>query len=327
MILLLDTVGLTVGSRNSCFSIRKEEDTRLISPKRVESILVTAKVSIDSSALMLAFSYDVPLYYLDKQGAVTGVCRKASFNNASRIRRAQVWFEVHPDAVKWVKELLILKMQGYEMNLRYFRETVPSVMTGLESHIQALKSAQEKVREAAARRLSDMEDYLRGLEGATGRGYWAGLSDSLPELYRFEERSRNPAQDAFNAALNYLYGILYTKIEKAAYTVGMDPQLGIFHKDQYQKPALAFDLIEPFRCWADRFLFDFFRQEKIDKSFFRYTSAGVYLDKKGKACLIPEFICYMEAKTTFNGRITSRDGHIMNFAGELARALFNLEHP
>lgn len=325
MILLLDTAGLSVGSRNSCFSVSTVENARLISPKHIEAILITAKVNIDSSAMMLAFSHDVPLYYLDKNGAVTGVCRNATFNNASQIRRAQVWFADHREAVSWVKDLLLLKLKGYESNLRYFMETLPSVSAVVEPLIYSLQSAQIKAEKKEAERVSEIEDYLRGVEGAAGKAYWKGVSHSLPENYRFTERSRNPAQDEFNAALNYLYGILYTWVEKAIYTVGMDPQLGIMHSDQYQKPALAFDIIEPFRYWADRFLFEFFRQEKPDKGYFRRNDSGVYLDKKGKSILIPAFVKYMEDRTLFNDRITSRTGHITNFAGELAQQLFNLQ--
>ena len=38
---------------------------------------------------------------------------------------------------------------------------------------------------------------------------------SCPNRYKFEGRSRNPAKDEFNTLLNYAYGILYSKVEKA----------------------------------------------------------------------------------------------------------------
>jgi CRISPR-associated protein Cas1 len=111
--------------------------------------------------------------------------------------------------------------------------------------------------------------------------------------------------------------------QSAAYSVGLDPQLGVFHADQYQKPVLAFDLIEPFRHWADRFLFGFVRDTDLGSGSFKITATGIFLDKKGKAMLIPRFLGYMDSRTTFNGRISTRRNHIINFAGDLAHQLFN----
>src|SRR5690606_11797624 len=114
----------------------------------------------------------------------------------------------------------------------------------------------EKVKKINANNISSVRNTLLGNEGSMAHLYWKILSVTLPTGFMFETRSKFPAKDPFNAALNYLYGIMYTQVEMAVYTVGLDPALGIFHTDQYQKPALAFDLIEPFRAWADRFLLE-----------------------------------------------------------------------
>ncbi len=41
-------------------------------------------------------------------------------------------------------------------------------------------------------------------------------------------------------------------MEKACILAGLDPCLGFLHTDNYGKPSLVFDLIEPFRILAER---------------------------------------------------------------------------
>ena len=61
---------------------------------------------------------------------------------------------------------------------------------------------------------------------------------------KFEKRSRRPALDHFNSALNYLYGMTYGVVEGGIFAKGLDPFIGLLHTDQYNEPTLAFDLIE-----------------------------------------------------------------------------------
>ena len=62
--------------------------------------------------------------------------------------------------------------------------------------------------------LDQVRDQVMGLEGRASRTYWAAVSRLLPETYRFEGRSRNPAKDEFNCLLNYSYGVLYGLVER-----------------------------------------------------------------------------------------------------------------
>ena len=69
----------------------------------------------------------------------------------------------------------------------------------------------------------------------------------MPEKYKFESRSRNPAKDEFNTLLNYGYGVLYSMVEKACIIAGLDQYIGFLHTDNYNKKSLVFDVIVLFR--------------------------------------------------------------------------------
>jgi CRISPR-associated protein Cas1 len=125
--------------------------------------------------------------------------------------------------------------------------------------------------------------FFDGIGKAVGR-LW---SPNLPSAYTFSKRTRRPAEDFFNAALNYWYGMLYSVVEGGLFAAGLDPYLGILHADEYQKPTLCFDLIEAFRPWIDRLLIQACLEKKLLKFHFTKNQYGYFLNKTGKAVLIP----------------------------------------
>src|SRR2546423_762933 len=62
---------------------------------------------------------------------------------------------------------------------------------------------------------------LMGLEGSAGRASFRCLGQLMPEGFRFDARSRQPAADGFNATLNYSYGVLYSLVERACVCAGL----------------------------------------------------------------------------------------------------------
>jgi CRISPR-associated protein Cas1 len=324
MILFLDTQGLLLSARNGCMRVIHGEIDKLIGLNKITSIVVSSKIQIDSVALALCFKSDIPIYFTDKFGAVVGVSRKIGFSLASQIRREQVLFIQKKEAIKWVKDIHVLKLKGQLANMKF---ALDRKTKGQKHRLKKLKEFElilNSISGLKSKNMDTLRPSLLGKEGAAARAYWQFITLSLETTFQFEVRSQNPAKDAFNAALNYLYGILYTKVESAIYTAGLDATLGIFHTDQYQKPTLAFDLIEPFRPWADRFLMELCWQGEMELNFFDKNTDSVKLNKKGKGLLIPSFLNFMEGKTTFNNQICTRNTHISRLAGALSIQLLKL---
>lgn len=143
---------------------------------------------------------------------------------------------------------------------------------------------------------------------------------------RFEKRSRRPSLDAFNACINYAYGMLYNTVETSIITAGLDPEMGIFHKEQLNKPTLVYDLIEPFRPWTDRVVIDLFLNRKIPRDCFEDKEEGVWLGQKGKAILIPSINEHLIEKTYFNQKRIKRKDQINHLALELAQMFYKLKY-
>jgi len=89
---------------------------------------------------------------------------------------------------------------------------------------------------------------LRGLEGAGGRAYWGAVgtvmrSHGVP----WTGREYRGTGNAFNAALNYGYGILASQVQTAVHLAGLDPGAGFLHADRAGRSSLVLDAIEEFR--------------------------------------------------------------------------------
>src|SRR5262249_36047073 len=75
---------------------------------------------------------------------------------------------------------------------------------------------------------------------------FGGAARDFPE-FAFEKRSRRPPGDPVNAMLSLGYALLTRTWLTVLSAVGFDPYLGFYHKPRFGRPALALDIIEPFR--------------------------------------------------------------------------------
>jgi CRISPR-associated protein Cas1 len=117
--------------------------------------------------------------------------------------------------------------------------------------LQQMKAMAERAEGAR-----DLEELL-GIEGNAARLYFGDFSgmikvdegEGAPEQFRFDFslRNRRPPRDAVNALLSFAYSLLSKDCTIACYAVGFDPMMGYYHQPRFGRPALALDLMEPFR--------------------------------------------------------------------------------
>jgi CRISPR-associated protein Cas1 len=189
----------------------------------------------------------------------------------------------------------------------------------IKQTINSLEDYKLKVGSAEGVIVADVAPSLRGWEGLSAKKYFKCLSVLLPEPYQFEKRSHNPAADEFNAALNYGYGILYGKIESSLIKAGIDPYVGIFHRDDYNRPALVFDIIEKFRIWIDYVIVQLFLQMAFSDECFVKNETMCYLDGLGKRIVIQSINDYLGEIILLNKLERSRAVHIDLYANSLAQ--------
>lgn len=112
--------------------------------------------------------------------------------------------------------------------------------------LQELKDLRDKALEV------DNLESLRGIEGRAGRIYMQAFPTMLKTkaingTLIMNGRNRRPPKDPVNALLSLGYTLLMREIFAACVGVGLDPLFGFFHSPEPGRPALALDLMEPFR--------------------------------------------------------------------------------
>lgn len=315
MQLVLDTHGLTVKVRNRSFYIIGKEDKRLIGPERLTSIAVTADCLFSTAALRLAAQRQIPVYLVGDTGDVEGRLWSPHFVGLASLRRAQaIWLEDGPAAI-WLLRLAMLKTKRQSLLIQ--GQTSPDAETA--TLLQSALADLENQSKSNALSLDAVRQSVFGLEGAAARGYWQRMAAMVPPDWAFDGRSRRPAQNPFNAALNYLYGMLYPAVELAVFAAGLDPYMGALHAEDYDRPALTFDCIEPFRPWIDELLLNLCCEGLLELRHFEPRDGGWWVGKAGKAVLIPHFNAFLLGeRTDENGFTATVRNHLMTFAGTLA---------
>ena len=324
MQLVLDTNGIIVKKRNKCFYITTQKQSRLISPHKLTSIAVLADCLLSASVIRLAAQHEIPILFFNRSGKVESRLWSPKFGSIATIRRHQVLFTNSHEATDWVIDLFQLKTAHQIQNLDFLinrKKGLADILKADKKDILRLSESMDKHRH---KKLEVVRSTLMGLEGSIARTYWEAISKTLPEPFTFTARSRRPAKDFFNAALNYYYGMLYSQVEGALFAGGLDPYLGVFHADEYNKPTLVFDMIEPFRPWIDRLLIEACLGKKITPDFFQQKKAGFWISKVGKQFIIPSFNDWAEKRRLFDHKRLSNKNHLHRFAGLFAQKIQTL---
>jgi CRISPR-associated protein Cas1 len=129
-----------------------------------------------------------------------------------------------------------------------------------------------------------------------------------------------------NAFLNYGYGILYGKVEGALIKTGIDPYIGVLHRDDYNRPVLVYDVIELYRVWVDYVVYSLVIQNALTDEFYSVQPDGSYwLEPLGRRVLIQSFNDYLDDTIEVKGNVRSRQHQIFLYAQSLAQQFKNAE--
>lgn len=127
-------------------------------------------------------------------------------------------------------------------------------------------------------------DELRGVEGQGAALYYRGIASAIGDArFRFERRRRRPPTDPINACLSFGYTLLCRKVESALMRAGLDVGFGALHGATRGKPALALDLMEPWRVLVvDRLVLRLINRRQLDP-LEDFEDPGVDLDRVSDA--------------------------------------------
>ena len=138
---------------------------------------------------------------------------------------------------------------------------------------------------------------LLGMEGMAAQRYFGNFArlikdDGDPNSFRFDftRRNRRPPTDPVNALLSFAYTLLVRTWTVALSAVGFDPYRGFYHQPRYGRPALALDMMEPFRpLVADSVVLQAINNGEVRPSDFVSAAGSVALTDDGRKRFIAAF--------------------------------------
>jgi CRISPR-associated protein Cas1 len=301
MQLVINTYGAYLQKNGDCFKVKTDDKVFEISSKKVSSILISTAAYITTDAIKLAMENNIDIVFIDEHGDPYGRVWHPKLGSTVLIRRKQLELSTTDTGFELVKELIIKKIENQIDFIERLKRAREDKAEKLEESIKGLEDIREKILSLTGS-IDDKRGTIMALEGAAGRIYFDTLSYIMPERFKFEGRSRNPAKDEFNAMLNYAYGVLYSLVEKACIIAGLDPYIGLLHTDNYNKKSFVFDLIEMFRIFAEETVVFLFTGRKIKVEYFDEVKGGFTLNKEGKAILIQALNENLDETIRYKGR-------------------------
>ena len=329
MQLYLNTYGAYLHVKDAMFEVRLpgrsggEAVKRHFAAQKVTSIILTTAGALSTDAVRLALQHNVDILFAASDGFPLGRIWHGKLGSTSKIRKRQLEASLDATGVRWTIGWLDRKLQNQLELLKGLKKHRARMVDYIDEKTAKLQSLQQSIRlQAEAASVDQIADTLRGLEGTAGRLYFETLSQALPPDARFSGRSFRPAKDPFNAFLNYAYGVLYSRVEKALIVAGLDPYLGFLHRDDYNQKSMVFDFIEPYRTYADAVVFRLFSGKKVNQGHYSSLAAGITLEKEGKQLLIERLNDYLEVQTIrYRGRNQTRANALQRDAHAFANAL------
>jgi len=234
--------GTKLGVHGESLIVTSKEGVRFdpLPIKDLVHVCLMGSVQPSTQLMHVLFHAGVTVSYLSTHGRLVGIASPLTTKNV-HLRKQQFMKFQHPDvALRLARFVIHAKIANQRTLLR--RNGVPA--TAVLKELMALRKKSEQAASL---------DTLRGYEGAAGRLFMSSFSGMLKwnetesGLAIMNGRNRRPPKDPVNALLSFGYSLLTRDVVSACAAVGFDPMFGFFHMMEPGRPALALDLMEPYR--------------------------------------------------------------------------------
>ncbi len=288
-----------IGKDGETLKITDEEqgDTR-VRFIDISDVALFGNVSITTPALSALFEREIPVTFHSHGGWFRGIAQGIGHRNVE-VRTAQYAMSFdEASCLQFARELVAAKIINQRTILRRnWRGRAGERKAVLDRLAAARKSA------GGAKALSG----LLGMEGDAAAVYFRAFANliKVPEdsggtvSFNFEARNRRPPADPVNAMLSFAYAMLTRHLTIAVASAGLDPYRGFYHAPRYGRPALALDLMEPFRpIIADSVVLTAINTGQMSPNDFVTAATGTALTQTGRRRFVQAFERRLSQETT-----------------------------
>jgi len=208
-------------------------------------LVIFGSSGISTPALQECMRREIPVTFMSYGGWFIGHTVGLGHRNAE-IRAHQYRASFDPVIChKLAQSLVAAKIANCRTLLRRNRKQVDDAATD-----EVLAGLQSDVKQAMR---TNAITSLLGVEGSAASRYFRQFAVMLHKneeenvVFDFNGRNRRPPRDPLNAMLSFAYAMLVREWTVTLSAVGLDPFRGFYHQPRFGRPALALDMMEPFR--------------------------------------------------------------------------------
>jgi CRISPR-associated protein Cas1 len=284
--LYVQAQGAKIAKRQETLAISQEDaptvTARLID---VSQVVLLGNVGLTTPCLHELMRREIPVSWHSYGGWFLGHTTGTGHKNVE-LRTAQYRASFEPAVcLRLARGLVAAKIRNGRTLLRrnWRAEAAP------EPALSALARQAE-----AASQARDLTTLL-GCEGAAAACYFGHFAKLLKDddgvgTFDFASRNRRPPTDPVNALLSFAYSLLVRSLTVTIAAVGLDPYRGFYHQPRYGRPALALDLMEPFRpIIADSVVLQAINNGEVRANDFIHAAGAVALKSDGRKRFIAAF--------------------------------------
>jgi CRISPR-associated protein Cas1 len=244
--LYLNTQGVRLGKSGAVLQVKDKE--KLLQEVRIGEICqvnLMGNVQVTTQAVQALCEAQVPVCYFSMGGWFYGITLGLNTKNVF-LRRSQFRLAEQEHFARTIARRLVAGKIRNQRTLLQRNHVEPN-----RQSLTGMKEMAERAEEAAS-----LEELL-GIEGNAARIYFGEFGGMMkpdeeagtsPLPFEMDGRNRRPPRDPVNAMLSLGYSLLAKDLTVACYAVGFDPYVGFYHQPRFGRPALALDLMEPFRA-------------------------------------------------------------------------------
>ena len=301
--LIVQSQHARIGKDGETLKITEEEQgetrVRLI---EISDVALFGNVSITTPALSALLEREIPVTFHTHSGWFRGIAHGVGHKNVE-VRTAQYRMSFDEGScLRFARELVAAKIANQRTILRRNWRGEPDARQSVLDHLAAARKSVDSIGTIAA---------LLGIEGDAAATYFrafAGLikppggrqePDGELAPFRFDARNRRPPTDPVNAMLSLAYAMLTRHLTITLAAVGLDPYRGFYHAPRYGRPALALDVMEPFRSIiADSVVLSAINTGEVGPSDFVVGVTGTGLTQNGRRRFVDAFERRLSQDTT-----------------------------
>jgi len=286
-----DGLKISISGSELIISNKDGEKIRHTPLVNVESLSLLGRVQITTQAICSLAERNIPIAFLSSGGRLITIIDPMDTVSAD-IRRAQVRIFDNPDkCLYFAKAIVSAKLANQRALLMRNYKTLPKKVSRI------MADEIKRVKE------SHTIEEVRGHEGMAASLYFGNfhgmLKGPFAEEFRQNGRRRRPPPDPVNACLSIAYSILTSECIAALRIAGLEPSIGGYHVTRPGRPALALDLMEPFRpLIADSITITCFNKGELKKGHFHQTSEGCNLTSTGRRSFFEAYHRRMNTEVT-----------------------------